>query len=440
MASDRDFSWLAVRGRRAPRGRAGLYAALVWLGLASAALPAHAQPADPVIYSYDGAVLFDGAYGPVAAMQKAAKAALQSCNSPATIVADGRLGKQTKLALAALANCVGYDDLGAVAKTGVMTQAYWRRLMATDPPSIDERARTLMLTFEATDYTAAEWNFCQSRPLYDPTAARPVCYSNDPHSYLTWGPNGATAGGGREIQAIVQRLDTDNPDRIDAAFGPQAADVRRMSRLRNDSTRSLETYLCAIWSDPVRRAAWRVGFAELGRDPAVRIAFDSLYRSVSYDGGKITTFEAAYAAFNLKPTEVDYAFFKDRAAHTSPNGAAIRAAIRAQVAANADTAGWRIRRAISLNVRPSNQRKDRLGRDVAFYVDGLGTAALSTEERAAWTARGMCRASSVGLTDDRPGPDFTAGPTFSPVAPTEILTDAEKQACPAAVLNTQKPT
>ena len=158
----------------------------------------------------------------------------------------------------------------AEARAGALTQAYWQALVGDPEPSVDDRARTLMLTYEATDYTDMEWNFCQSRPLFNPAAGNRVCFSNDPRSYLTWGPNGATGGGGREVQLILQAVDAATPSLLDASFGGEAAAVRRMFRMRDgDPARSLETYLCGIWADSARRAAWTEGFAAVGQVPAV---------------------------------------------------------------------------------------------------------------------------------------------------------------------------
>jgi len=111
-----------------------------------------------------------------------------------------------------------------------------------------------MLTYEATDYTRMEWNFCQSRPVYNPANGNPVCFSNDPRSYLTWGPNGATAGGGREVQPIIQAVDATAPALINESFGTEAGAVRRVLQMRDrDAARSLGTYLCGVG----RRAAPR---------------------------------------------------------------------------------------------------------------------------------------------------------------------------------------
>jgi hypothetical protein len=326
------------------------------------------------------------------------------------------------------------------ARSGALTEKYWDALTGEPAPSVDDRSRTLMLTYEATDYTRMEWNYCQSKPLYNPAGGQPLCFSNDPKSYLTWGPNGATAGGGREVQLILHAIDLATPALIDENFGDEASAVRKMFRMPDrDDARTLETYLCGIWADTARRARWKAGFDTLGRVPFVRTKFDGFYRSASLDGGKIATFYRAYTANNLVPTEIDYAFFKDRAAHTSPAFEPIKQAIAALVTTQPAATRWKVRQAIALRVRPSSQRADRLGRDVAFYIDGAGSA-LGQEELTAWQARGKLRASDAGLSDARNQATFTPEPAIDTgIAAPASLTDAERAACPRAVLDTRRP-
>lgn len=398
-----------------------------------------------VLYRYVQATLFDGRYGPLALAQEKANAGLLACGKQATITVDGKFGQGTRQALADLAKCPAFASLksDADAQAGALTLAYWTALVGGAAPGVDARARTVMLTYEATDYTRMEWNFCQSKPIYNPSAGNQVCYSNDPRSYLTWGPNGATAGGGREVQLILQAVDAASPAVLDQGFGSEAVAVRRTFRLADRTAgRNLETYLCGIWTDPVRRARWKMGFEAVGRQPDVRARFDALYRSASLDGGKIRTFMAAYAAKGRVPTEIDYAFFKDRSAHMSVSADPIRQAIAVALEADPQAPAWKIRRTIALRIRAGNpdQQKDRLGRDVAFYIDSAGLNGLSAEERTAWTARNKLRASDAGLSDSRAFADFSAGPAIDTTIPNpDTLTAAERAMCPAAVLATRSP-
>ena len=58
------------------------------------------------------------------------------------------------------------------------------------------------------------------------------------------------------------------------------------------------------------------------------------------------------------------------------------------------------RRVISRSMIPSQQQQDRLGRNVVFFVDGVGAQSLTDEERSAWEGRTGRRASECGLNDD----------------------------------------
>jgi hypothetical protein len=397
------------------------------------------------LYKYREATLFDGKFGPIANLQAAVVTALKACGKNVSPTIDGKFGPATRWALGLLSACpeIAPKLAGDADVTdGTLTTVYWNALLPETPlPSADQRAGTIMLTYEATDYTHLEWNFCQSKPFYDPKHGNKRCYSNDPKSYLTWGPNGATAGSQREVQLILAALDKLDPKYIDASFGTEAVAIRRMFILRDrDEDRSLETYLCGIWANAERRAAWQAGFAKIGAIPKARQMFDKLYRSSSLDGGKIASFYAAYSANQLIPTETDYAFFKDRAAQTSADYGKIRLAIEDQLKRRSDSKPWQIRQAIALKVRPGNQRKDRLGRDVAFYID-QGEHSLSAEELDAWQSRGRVWASSAGLSDDRMMPEFKPEPEIDTniVQPGSLTAD-EQRACPQAVLDTSQPS
>jgi hypothetical protein len=421
-------------GRRAQR--------LLWL-VSAVALTVSSARSD-VLYRFTDAQLFDGKFGPVATVQARLGNALQACGKPETLTADGKFGPRTRDSLSELANCPAVSTALADdgdARHGAITGRYWSVLVGDPPPDVDARARTIMLTFEATDYVDMEWNFCQSSPLYDPAHGHTVCFSNDPHSYLTWGPNGATAGGGREVQLILQAIDANTPNLIDHAFGAEANAVRKILHLvDHDPSRTLETYLCGVWADRNRRQAWKDAFAQIGAEPSVRKTFDDFYKSSNLDGGKISTFFTAYKAHSLAPTEIDYAFFKDRAAQTTVALEPIKSAVSEILNAESSAPHWKIRRAIALNVRPGgSQREDRLGRDVAFYIDGAGDA-LNGEELKAWRNRGPLRASDVGLSDERNSPSFEPGPAIPNNVPDPTqLSEAEKAACPQAVLDTRFP-
>ncbi len=170
--------------------------------------PVAAQASDQVLYRFSGAGLYDEAFGPLHEIEVATQKALKDCGSRVRIVPSGRMDSETQKALTAVAICpriAARLSPSSEAHKGAITEELWALLVGSAPPGFADRARTMMLTFEATDYTALEWNFCQSRPLYNPPN-QPLCFSNDPHSFITWGANGATAGGGREVQAILQQI------------------------------------------------------------------------------------------------------------------------------------------------------------------------------------------------------------------------------------------
>jgi hypothetical protein len=415
---------------------------LGFLFLVNAALTVSSAQSD-VLYRFTGEQLFDGRFGPVATVQARLKDALHACGKQEALTADGKFGPRTRDGLSELADCPAISPSLADdgdAHHGAITDRYWNVLVETPPPDVDQRAHTIMLTYEATDYTDMEWNFCQSAPLYNPGGGHTVCFSNDPHSYLTWGPNGATGGGGREVQLILQAIDARSPDLIDKAFGQEANAVRKMFHLVDrDPARTLATYLCGVWADRDRREAWKNGFAQIGAEPSVRKTFDNFYNSSSLDGGKINTFFRAYKANGLTPTELDYGFFKDRAAQTTVSFEPIKSAVAEALSTDSAPPRWKIRRAIALNVRPGTQGEDRLGRDVAFYVDGAGDT-LSEEEFRAWRSRGPLHATDVGLSDDRAFSSFEPGSAIQNNIQDPVpLNESERAACPQAVLDTRFP-
>lgn len=85
-----------------------------------------------------------------------------------------------------------------------MTEALCAAIAGGAPaPTLEDRARSLKLTFEATDYPVMQWNFRRKRPFHDPADPRSVCFSNDRGSFITCEPNSAAAGRGREVQAVA---------------------------------------------------------------------------------------------------------------------------------------------------------------------------------------------------------------------------------------------
>ena len=177
------------------------------------------------------------------------------------------------------------------------------------------------------------------------------------------------------------------------------------------------------------RQQWKDGFARLGTSPQVQRVYDALYGSAASDGGKIAQFYRLYASVGMVPTEVDYAFMIDRATQFSgPGATTIAAATAAMKTRGAGANPGELRRWLALNFRPSNQRTDRLGRDVVFYIDAMEASgqSLTAEEKSAWTGRNAIRAKDAGLSDAVPAAEFHAQQFAFAVMPrgTERLTEA----------------
>lgn len=405
------------------------------------------RAADPIIAQYSGAALHGGKFGYLAEVQSKLNRLPVECKPAPTLVADGQFGPKMRDAIKKAASCPDVQNSlppDSEARNGALTDALWAILFpARSKPSVYERAMAVVLTQEATDYDRAEWNFCQSRPLYNPAQGQTTCYSNDPTSFLTWGPRGATAGGGGEVQRILYAVDSDPNMKaiVDDSFKSTSADVRRLARL---DAKDVGPFLCKIWINPQLRQQWKDDFALFGASPQVQRVYDALYASSTSDGGKIAQYYRLYASAGIVPTEVDYAFMIDRATQFSGPGAnTIAAATAAMKSRGARATPAELRRWLALNFRPSNQRTDRLGRDVVFYIDALEASgqSLTPEERTAWKGRNPIRSNDAGLSDSVQLAEFHA-PEFEyqPLPRgTEHLADAERGACPAAILRTFEP-
>jgi hypothetical protein len=141
---------------------------------------------------------------------------------------------------------------------------------------------------------------------------------------------------------------------VSEAFGQNADGVRLFTRLSNE--KDFERYLCFIWMDKGKRTAWQDGFVNLGSKPVTRTTYDALYRSSSLDGGKIKAFYDAYKRVGLTPSEVDHAFFVDRAAHMSvfPNDLDKAIAKLKSNSSKWPVETWRVRRTIANNIMAGN--------------------------------------------------------------------------------------
>jgi hypothetical protein len=431
----------------------------VCLGLLGSGSSAPLQ--DPLLLSATTVPIRIGFDSPFADLKARLTAKLADCGRTMpirSVEADppGLWGAATAASIRAVLACPGFESIPAAsaAHQGALTSALWRWLMdGTDEPSLEARIETFVLSFEATDFAdRPEWNFCQDSSADDLVEARsghaPIrCYNaSDPCSMLTWGPRGATAGQGREIQFILWQLARSAPALLRSAFGGETANVLRFVRLagppanRCDGTSPLEHFMCAVWISPQRRHAWEDGLLAIGRAAEGRRAYRELYAADEFDGYKLKAYIGLWRDADLEPSEIDLAFFYDRATHIGGpadgiTGHRLRACMREHK--NALTANAAARRCMAKLQPHPTQPIDRLGRDVAFYIDGFPHEALSAAERETWQHHiPLTAALNFGLSDARPAPRETANPsiTLADPPPQDLseLTPLER-ACPAEI-------
>jgi hypothetical protein len=321
---------------------------------------------------------------------------------------------------------------------GVVTESLWKIFFHDLPaPSVEERSQTLVLTFEATDYDRLEWNFCQNKPLWKPSSPDKPCFTNDPNSYITWGPRGATAGNGMEVQWILWQVDKKDRGVIDHYFLDEASEVRKLFGYSKDSAR---LFLCSIYIDENRRNKWSSFFKLMAAEPLVRNVYDQHYRSNVSDGWKMEVFYNIYRSIGVVPTEVDYGLFLDRATHSTPpkdiakSVSQIKNWLRKY---GLEEKSPNIRRAIASLFKAKNRTDHRLGRDVTYFVDHFGVNGLTKEERDAWVERGRLHASSVGLSDSRAAPDLKLINVYE--RPNFVDVGLSNDMCAKSVLNPVRP-
>ena len=288
-------------------------------------VPMMAQAAeDSILYRFRGEKLRTGAYGSIASFQAALKEKLATCPPPSSPVkADGVFGAGTQTAIKRLSACYKFEaplPPDSAAHQGAITTDLWRAVMNGAPaPSADARAQDLTMVFEDTDFTDLEFNYCQSHsPNTGKTwaAGDHECYSNDPCSFATWGPRGATVGGGHEVQTILWEVKQKKPDIVSSAFGGES---ETLDRLLEADKESAEVILCSAYADPQRRESWKDAFRKLGKEALVHSIYNAVYMSTAADGAKMLRFYKLYhnlkAVLGRDPTEVDHAFFIDRSTH-----------------------------------------------------------------------------------------------------------------------------
>ena len=316
-------------------------------------------------------------------------------------------------------------------------------------PTADARAQDLTMVFEDTDFTDLEFNYCQSRsPTTGKTwaAGDPECYSNDPCSFATWGPRGATVGGGHEIQTILWEINQKKPDIVNSAFGGESA---TLDRLLDADKESAEVILCSAYADPQRRKSWKDAFKKVGKEALVHSIYNGVYMSTAADGAKMLRFYKLYhnlkAVLGRDPTEVDHAFFIDRSTHGGVPSADELPSLTKQLTdfindSDPKPSPAQLRWKLAHLVPVGNQKEDRLGRDVVYVYDGMGTK-VGTEAIHAWEKRGPYLASDFGLSDERFVPNFVATPAngYGGIQKKNAATAGDRASCPAIVLRPINP-
>lgn len=420
-----------------------------------------ADASDAVILDARRYAIFAGRYSPFATFQTRLRERLEACGRsdieivPRDSLATGRLGPETVEGIKALVTCGGATAgaSGSLASEGVLTETVWRDVMGDAPiPDATTRAHALVLSFEGTDFgDVPEWNLCQDGMRQGPRGRISCFNSSDPCSYLTWGPRGATAGQGREIQYILAAIDQRNPALLKSAFGSEYVTLKRFFRAKSGAANScagpipLKILVCSVWNTPERRSIWEKALQTLGGDRSVREIYDQLYSAQEFDGLKLKAFHQLWAALQLPPSEVDYAFFLDRITHIGgPPGPApdVASKMRACMAGERDAISQHgaARRCLARLQQHATQPDYRTGRDVAYYLDAYREGGIPEEEIKLWAAyMPLSAAHNFGLRDDRTVRLVDApsvrdlGMSLPPEADGQVL-PSEIARCPASVL------
>lgn len=318
----------------------------------------------------------------------------------------GVFGKRTSKVIQSTLSCERFVNVpkNSPAREGVVTTSLWWSVMgASRLPDLQDFVDALTLSFEATSFEdGPEWNFCQDNPRSDKSRTEQalkdgICFNeSDPCSMLTWGPRGATAGQGSEIRWIFWKLWQTDPELMISAFGSEITNVLRFLRLKSpketscDGTTALEHFVCGVWITPKRRAIWEKAILALGRSSKVHKAYKYAYALYRFDGYKIDKYYELWNKIGLTPTEIDYAFFFDRATHIGsppPWGDDMVSQFDTCVSrqTSAQTPNAAARRCLSTMHAHTSMPNDRLGRDVAYYIDGFPEGALSQKEIQSWS-------------------------------------------------------
>ncbi|WP_031358497.1 hypothetical protein [Caballeronia sordidicola] len=378
----------------------------------------------------------DGRYGAVILFQRQLAVAAETCGisiPDERSFADGTIGPATAQTISKVTACASIGPSLAVddpARKGAISTGLWH-VISPDivVPSAQSRAHTMTFSYEATDYTDIEFNV-----------------GTRDQGILTWGPLGATAGQAFQVQAILRKIDDKSPLLIGENFGSEAESVRSLSQTRTES--SATALVSSVAAVPARRAAWTQGFRSLASSKDVRDIYDAVMGDKGTSGifEGVADFYCSYWTNGWVPTEVDYAFFFDRAVQIDVRQEKTREATAAVAAFEAKAHRFlspaERRRIIAANFTAGNLSwvADRLARDVAYYIDSIPEPTLSNESLVSlrdthapalmdlkdeihlWKVRSGKKASDFGLSDARlaPPPDMMATARSKCIAPTLV--------------------
>jgi peptidoglycan hydrolase-like protein with peptidoglycan-binding domain len=349
-----------------------------------------------------GRDLEDGKWGYVAQLQEGLNRQAAACGFD-PIEADGFYSKKTAAALQAAQACLNLPV------TPDLTDIAFEHIAGAPAPSAATRARSIVRTLEGTDYDHMEWNVCTK-------------WAGDRASVMTWGPYGKTLGWGGELLDLLRKLPPETVDRAFREAGAQGLDdlmslrqARAGSKQAFPGARALMERICTRKG---QKAAWEDAFARLGAEPVVRSTYDEeIWGDGAWFRKVADRLDASWRKAGLEPTEVDYAFFLDRAIHMGWGSARFKAVDAAlETAARAVGPGKltnaQARFYVSHLVRAKAHPRDRMARDVVFLVDAeeelkplmAATPGWPQTWRAAWARRSGLKASDAGLSDARAAP------------------------------------
>jgi hypothetical protein len=259
------------------------------------------------------------------------------------------------------------------------------------PPTVLERARVLALRASplTPDYDRTFWDLTGDGHRR----------SADPDSLFTWGHWRATAGHGCTLQRVLGRLNDDPQTQplLNESFEGEVPLLEGM--LAKDGCTGARALLRPLTLDPKRGDNLQFALARLAASPRVRQIYDDVFygpRGVRL--AYVENYVQAWKAAGREITEIDAAFFLLRSLqYATPSGEQVRRFVAEAPSARAP---WELRRLASRTFAGGGDRSFQTGYDVAYYIDGAGSA-LGRDELTYWTAQSRLKASDVGL-QDRP--------------------------------------